>query len=392
MSSGNFLVVATGNVYEKFGMFNAILNRTKHLSQIHNSAIDVILLSSYDSILVRKLRGTLKREKVKEQIIDGVKFQIFWKPYTLVEHVLSVILHCKSPFKDKRIPAVLKIIENKEYDFIVAHSLLAGEIALAANRLFNIPFSVTWHGSDIHTLPMNSTSTFERTKLVLEGANINYFVSCALRKESRNITSKGNKEILYNGCDIRFFRYSESQRAELRDLYNVRDRKVVSFVGGFIDIKNILLVPLIFSAIYKKDKNVVFWLFGDGKYRGEVEKLLDGLPAKLWGMQPPELMPQYLNCTNVQILPSKNEGLPLTMVEALRCGCHAVGSLVGGIPEVIGVENCIPLDSPTFVQDIVDRVLYFLNEGESIKQPIPPHFDWRVSAKKESEYIKTLLN
>lgn len=382
-------VIAEANIYEQQGMFNAILNRTKYLAQIYDSTIEILLLSSYDSFIVRRLRGTPKREKLTEKTIDGIKFKIFWKSYSLIKHFITVILHRGFPIKDDRISIILNYI--KGYDFIVSHSLLAGEIAMEANRQWNIPFSVTWHGSDIHTLPMNNVSTLERTKLVIESANINYFVSRALRNKSNDITHDGNKEILYNGCDTRFYKYPESQRNKLRQLFNVKDKKVVTFVGNFLDIKNILIIPKIFGKIYEREKNIMFWMFGDGKYRADVESMCGSLPIKLWGNIQSTEIPKYLNCTDVQILPSKNEGLPLTMVEALKCGCHAVGSLVGGIPEVIGEENCISLDNENFIEEFANRVLYFLKDTTAQNQELKSCFDWNVTAEKEMSIINNLI-
>lgn len=159
-----------------------------------------------------------------------------------------------------------------------------------------------------------------------------------------------------------------------------------------MDIKNILLVPLIFKEIYKTNKNVQFWLIGDGKRRKEVEELSKGLPITFWGNVSPEVMPDYLNCTDVLILPSRNEGLPLIIVEALQCGCHVVGSDVGGIPEVLGKKNCVSLDNKNFVKEFASKVQYYLNEDKKEDQELPTSFDWNVTAIKEKKIIDKILS
>ena len=60
---------------------------------------------------------------------------------------------------------------------------------------------------------------------------------------------------------------------------------------------------------------------------------------------------------DVLILPSINEGLPLTVVEGLACGCNVVGSLVGGIPEVIGEDNCVDLNAHNLWISLLIRLL-----------------------------------
>lgn len=103
-------------------------------------------------------------------------------------------------------------------------------------------------------------------------------------------------------------------------------------------------------------------------------------------------MPDFFNASDVLILPSKNEGLPLTVVEGLASGCNVVGTRVGGIPEVIGEENSISLASPDFVEVFADKVVEYLVSPVHIDQPLNGQFSWNVSAQREYQLIKKLFN
>ena len=90
---------------------------------------------------------------------------------------------------------------------------------------------------------------------------------------------------------------------------------------------------------------------------------------------------------DVLILPSISEGLPLTVVEGLACGCNVVESLVVGVPEVIGEDNCVDLNDPQFV----DKFVAYLQAEPHIEQPLKPEFDWNLTAKHELDVIKSLF-
>ena len=94
---------------------------------------------------------------------------------------------------------------------------------------------------------------------------------------------------------------------------------------------------------------------------------------------------------DVLILPSISEGLPLTVVEGLACGCNVVESLVGGVPEVIGEDNCVDLNDPQFVDKFAEKVVAYLQAESHIEQPLKTEFDWNLTAKRELDVIKSLL-
>lgn len=383
------LVLTSGNVYERRGFFNAVVCRTKYLREICDLEIDMLLLSTYEPWLVRTLRHTQKQTRPKQWEVDGICMHIDWFRFSLLDYLLNVKFH-----KD----VILKKLHNrvildqlKEYSFIIAHSQECGELAKLAKEKYGIPYSVTWHGSDIHSVPFVNSSVCATIKSVIEDADCNFFVSKALLDTSESITNKGVKRVLYNGYNINFRKYSDEKRALLKKLYGVQGKKVVVFAGNFLAVKNILTVPLIFQSIAEKVQNVEFWMIGGGKYFHQVEKMVKNLPIRLWGQQEPEVMPDFLNSSDVLILPSINEGLPLIVVEGLACGCNVVGSLVGGIPEVIGEENCVKLDDPKFVEKFADKVVAYLKPKNQITQGLKPDFNWKKSAIKELEVIKGII-
>ena len=105
-----------------------------------------------------------------------------------------------------------------------------------------------------------------------------------------------------------------------------------------------------------------------------------------YGNLEPEYMPALMNCIDVLVLPSLNEGLPLVCAEALRCGANVVGSDVGGIAEVIGRGNVVPLGEG-FEKNMAEKIVHMLLDKPS--QPLPSYISWEKTSEIELSHLQS---
>lgn len=383
-------VIFEGRINERMGVFNAVLNRVLHLRRVASYDIDVHMIQVYDGALMRRLRGTESTGSRPGQLdIDGIQFHMHWFKRSWSDVMRHRLL-------DEQPQNFFRWLDNLAsqfdgYDFLSAHDRIGGIVAQHAAQRFGIPHSITWHGTSIHTDPMISDNLRNTTIELLHGARYNFFVSRELQARAQQLTADFKGEILYNGASRMFSRYSDDERRRLRVLHHVLDRKVVAFVGRFEPIKNVTLLPQIFTIIAKKyDQPVTFWTIGTGIQHEEVrqEFARNGIDCRMWGMQPLDVMPQLMNCIDVLVLPSKFEGLPLVTLEALQCGANVVASNVVGTAEGIGRENAIDIDEH-FLENFTDRAIEML-QGK-VKQSLPPHISWEATAQKENNIYLQLM-
>ncbi len=381
-------VIFESSPFDRKGQFNAAHQRISHLASSGECVIDAYCIHSRDNAFTRKVRHTPHTPDVENVAIDGITYRLLWYRFSIIDHFTVEYLHRRPLFFGRFMNRCISLL--KGYDAIVAHSFTGGLFALEAFNRFGIPYFVTWHGSDVHTHPWKNPLVLEWTRKVMETARCNFFVSRSLLDHSEKICGNLPKEVLYNGVSEDFVRFSDEDRTYQRNIYGLEeDTKVVAFVGSIVNVKNPDLLQPVFNKVRSMYEGPLeFWVVGDGKVRSKVEPALladASIDVRMWGNIPSERMPSIMNCIDVMVLPSRNEGLPLVCAEAIRCGAVAVGADVGGVSEVTGRDHVVP-HGDGFVDAIARKVVDALNGGSS--QSVPDHLDWKKTAQKELEFIK----
>lgn len=368
------------------------MERARNLASLESMQVDIwCIQTSYTwlerSFLGRRFFNSIPESRLgkpKELIIDGIRVKMIWMDYSILDHFLF--------FKLKRRPWLYPRFLRRqaslfsEYDLISAHAFEGGFLAREVNKQYGLPYCVTWHGSDIHTKPFKYPCIKPLTAKIMADAKMNFFVSKALMDTSGEIGS-GNKQVLYNGCGKDFYRFDEARRQELRKKYQLDDSPVVGFVGNLERIKNAAMLPSLFAGIQKYyGAPVTCWIVGDGRERRSIQAAMQG-SCRFFGNLPPESMPEIFNCMDLLILPSRNEGMPLVLLEALSCGCRAVGSRVGGIPEVLDEAHCVAMG-----EDFAERFSKTAAAALSapFSQSIAAGLSWEETALKEAEVYRSI--
>jgi glycosyltransferase involved in cell wall biosynthesis len=150
-----------------------------------------------------------------------------------------------------------------------------------------------------------------------------------------------------------------------------------------------------FAIAWKQRPHVRLRLLGDGELLAPMKRLAqqlsiaDGVEFEGYSLD----TASFLNGIDVYVIASRNEGLPLTLLEAMAAGVPIVSTAVGGVPEVIGKGECGWLCPPNDVNELAAAMVKALDHpglpavGARGRQAVERHYSVeRMACDYESLY------
>lgn len=146
-------------------------------------------------------------------------------------------------------------------------------------------------------------------------------------------------ETVYNPVDTR--RFFPAEHEERRETFRIIT------IGRMTSVKNQALLIETFAAYHKRYPNSELIVLGDGPLREELVALTERLGCNECVRLPGVVsdVRDRLVSSDVFVLTSLYEGLPMTILEAMACGLPVISTDVGGIRDIVG-DNGILIDTP----------------------------------------------
>ncbi len=251
------------------------------------------------------------------------------------------------------IPFILRSIFYlffESYDLVHAH--YGFHSALFAAIIKKRPFIITFHGGDALVEPERNRIYYKLQRFVVSRSNHIIAVSNEIKSVLISKLGADPNKISVVTCGIDTSVFVPLKKNKVRgELKIARDARVILFVGGLTRRKGVDII----LECAQRMPDILFILVGEGKLKMDIEN------CKSVGVCPNNEICKWMNVADIFILPSRSEGTPLVVLEALSCGIPVIASDVGGISDVIkNGENgyLVPADNINLFQD---RIMELLN-------------------------------
>lgn len=282
--------------------------------------------------------------------------------------------------------SAIKLLKNNDYDAINAHWIIPqGLVAVLARSLSRkkLPLVMTSHGADLFALDQGPFRVLKQW--LLSRCQHLTVVSHAMKKFVLSSYSFPMDKISVNPMGVDLCRFVKPEVAP--------DRNQIIFVGRLVEKKGVEYLIRAFEMIVNVRPGAHLIIVGGGPLEDSLKQLSSELGISAFveftGAVTNEHTIALYQKAEIAVIPSvvesggNQEGLGLTLVEAMGCGCAVVASDLPAIHDVVINGKTGLLARPRDPEDLAEKIKILMGDSiyrkklvESASLRIKEEFDW----------------
>ncbi|MFH1798651.1 MAG: glycosyltransferase family 4 protein [Candidatus Omnitrophota bacterium] len=340
------------------------VNLAKYLKQ---SGVEVIVASSGG-----KLEEDLLENKIEHIYMDiKTKFEFGFKIW-------------------KALPRLTRLVNSKNIDLIHSQTRTAQVLAFLSQKYTKVPFISTCHGFFKHKRLSRKIFPCWGEKVIA--------ISDSVKKHLIGDFGLPEEKIIrvYTGIEVdRFLKVNSSKRDEILEHMGLKgDVDIIGAIGRLSPVKGFRYLIEAFKQITVNYKNARLLIVGEGPEKEFLHKKILGLGMEGRVIITSNKMPleSFLSIIDIFCLPSVNEGLGLSLMEAMAAAKACVASRVGGVSELISHEEegiLVPPEDAGALREGIERLLNDMELrrglGENARGKARESFSIKDSVRKTIE-------
>ena len=245
-------------------------------------------------------------------------------------NILTHAVRCKGQIDLSVTHRIRELVRSTQADIVHAHGYKADTYTWCALRRSATPLLSTCHNWLDNSRLLRAYGIVDRRVLRSFAAVV--AVSQEIRSRLlQSGVSQNHISVIANGVDTRSFQQDRSMEPD-------RTRPLtVGLVGRLSNEKGVDLFLQAAAKVSKELPETRFIIFGEGPDRTALEDLIDRLNLKQLVSLPGRRddMPAVYASLDVLVSASRQEGLPISLLEAMASGLPIVATSVGEVPSLI---------------------------------------------------------
>lgn len=334
----------------------------------------------------------------------GSVFRIY-KNQGFLKDKCYLVSHQKGPiglrlytFSTFFIQYVHQLLTNRRLKIIHAHlsqrgSFFRKALILMIGKLFQKKVIYHLHGSEFLLFFRSAPQPVQRfIRKILQSCDAIIVLSHSWKASLSEVTENPNIHVVYNPVVItntpKVYTPFYAGKPHFLFLGHIGKRK------GVYDL---------IEAVQKiRNPNFIISLFGDGEVeevRAQIEKLGLQNTIQVHGWISGAQKEEALKSAHLLLLPSHNEGLPISILEALSMGVPVLSTTVGGIPEAVEHNRNGWLIQPGdtaalayYLEEIANAPDLLQNMSSHAYQTAWQRFDHRLIFEQLETLYQSMLN
>ncbi len=287
------------------------------------------------------------------------------------------------------------INKQSRYDIIHAHSHLyfSTNLCAIARQMSSSPLVITNHGLNSQTAPKWFQDIYTATGARLTFALADKII-CYTETEKKELVDLGIKsrkiEVIHNGINTDLF-------VPAKPCY---DEKRLLWIGRYAKGKGVDYLVDAFRILRGKFPDISLTMVGRGSDKHRiVQKIHDlGLDGNIImkDFVPNSEIVDLYQSSSVFVLPSLEEGVPRTILEAMSCGIPVVCSRLPHLVDIIKGGGFLTPEKDS--QALADRVLEVLSDpvlaeklGGNGRKKVVENFSWKDTVEETVRLYEELI-
>lgn len=289
----------------------------------------------------------------------------------------------------RSIQLTMEVARLHQIDVLHAHMPKAHTLAGLAGCLIHKPVAATLHGMNVSSQELGITRA--AGSHLMTNCQEAYTQALAMGVPADRLS------LVRNGVDTAAFTPG-SMGGELRKEINVPPGiPLIGFVGRLEYEKGPDLFLRAADHVHQVQPDAHFVVVGDGVMRNQLEAMCIHLRLERhihfvgWRANMVDIYPalDFLAHT------SRSDGTSLVLLEAMSCGCPAIGLAVGGVPEIIENERTGFLAGAGDWEGIAFRIIQLLKQPERLqsmkaaaRDRVKQYFDLATNTRRIAESLR----